>query len=346
VLTPAELRQTLDSIAATQHRDGCIPWFPGGHADPWDHVEAAMALDVGGGHRQAVERAYEWLLRTQRPDGALAFYYRDGEVEDPKLDANHSTYLAAGVWHHVQLTGDNGFLEEMWPVVEAAVEFALSLQRDSGEIVWMRLPDGTPGDYALLTASSCIHLSLRCAVALAERLGHERPDWELALGSLAHAVGHRPEAFEYKDRFSIDWYYPVLGGVLTGQRARVRLFDRWETFVVPGRGVRCVADQPWITPAETCEAVMAMSVAGLDREARQLFEWVQYLRDDDGSYWTGHNYVEQDHYPEGERTTWTAAAVVLAHEVLSRNGATRSLFLGEDLPVGVGADEIEEPVAD
>ena len=229
MLTPAELRQTLDSIAATQHRDGCIPWFPGGHADPWDHVEAAMALDVGGGHRQAVERAYEWLLRTQRPDGALAFYYRDGEVEDPKLDANHSTYLAAGVWHHVQLTGDNGFLEEMWPVVEAAVEFALSLQRDSGEIVWMRLPDGTPGDYALLTASSCIHLSLRCAIALAERLGHERPDWELALGSLAHAVGHRPEAFEDKDRFSIDWYYPVLGGVLTGQRARVRLFDRFET---------------------------------------------------------------------------------------------------------------------
>ena len=29
---------------------GMIPWFPGGHADPWNHVEAAMALDLGGPH--------------------------------------------------------------------------------------------------------------------------------------------------------------------------------------------------------------------------------------------------------------------------------------------------------
>ena len=27
-----------------------IPWFPGGHCDPWNHVESAMALDVAGLH--------------------------------------------------------------------------------------------------------------------------------------------------------------------------------------------------------------------------------------------------------------------------------------------------------
>ena len=37
-----------DSIAALQLPSGMILWFPGGHADPWNHVEAAMALSVGG----------------------------------------------------------------------------------------------------------------------------------------------------------------------------------------------------------------------------------------------------------------------------------------------------------
>ena len=344
IVTREQLAETVDVIEAAQEADGCIPWFVGGHADPWDHVESAMALDLFG-RRDAVERAYEWLLKTQRRDGAFAFYYRDGAVEDPKLDANHSTYLATGVWHHFLLSGDTGFLEELWPVVENAIDFALSLQTETGEVTWMRLPDGTSGGYALLTGCSAVHLSLRCAIAAAEHLGHERPDWELSLGALAHAVAHRPEAFEPKDRFSMDWYYPVLGGVLTGTPARARLLEKWDTFVVPGRGVRCVADQPWVTAAETCEAVMAMHVAGLEREAEALFDWVQYLRDGDGSYWTGHNYVEDDHFPEGERTTWTGAAVVLAHDVLTCEGPTGAILRGEGLPVGVAAD-FDDLVAD
>jgi hypothetical protein len=347
-LSPRQVDQTLDTIVAAQQRDGCIPWFAGGHADPWDHVESAMAL-LHGGRRVEAERAYEWVRSSQRPDGALAFYYLDGRVEDPKLDANHSTYVAVGVWHHFVVTGDTGFLAEMWPVVEGAIEFALSLQAPGGEVTWMRMPpehDGSSGGYALLTSSSCVHLSLRCAIAVAERLGYERPDWELSLGSLAHAIAHREhEAFEPKDRFSMDWYYPVLGGVLAGDTARARLLDadRWSTFVVPGRGVRCVADQPWVTAAETCEAVMSMATVGLRDEAESLFEWVQYLRSEDGSYWTGHNYEFGEHYPENERTTWTGAAAVLADDVL-RGGVFASMLRGDGLPVGVV--EVEESVAD
>jgi hypothetical protein len=179
---------------------------------------------------------------------------------------------------------------------------------------------------------------------LAECLGHERPDWELSLGSLAHTVADRPEVFEPKHRFSMDWYYPVLGGVLTGARARARLADRSQNFVVPGRGIRCVSDQPWVTGAETCEAVMAMSLSGLEREATRLFYWVQYLRHEDGSYWTGHNFVQDAHYPGGERTSWTAAAMILADDVLSGSGPTRDLLRGEGLPVAIEA--ASEPAVD
>ena len=63
---------------------------------------------------------------------------------------------------------------------------------------------------------------MRCAIAAAERLGRERPDWELSLGSLAIAIAHRPERFLDKDRWAMDWYYPILVGVLRGHAAEAR----------------------------------------------------------------------------------------------------------------------------
>ena len=42
------LRPTVDFILNTQKPSGEIPWFEGGHTDPWDHTEAAMALSIAG----------------------------------------------------------------------------------------------------------------------------------------------------------------------------------------------------------------------------------------------------------------------------------------------------------
>ena len=46
VLPAGHALQTARAIASVQLPDGCIPWEDGRHADPWNHVEAAMALDV------------------------------------------------------------------------------------------------------------------------------------------------------------------------------------------------------------------------------------------------------------------------------------------------------------
>ena len=148
-----------------------------------------------------------------------------------------------------------------------------------------RRPGRLDGRGALLTGSSSIYSSLRCAIAAAEQLGRERPDWELSLGSLAIAIAHRPERFLDKDRWAMDWYYPILGGVLHGGAAEARIAAKWDTFVAPERGVRCVSDRPWVTAAETCELVMALDAIGLQDRAHLLFGWVQFLRHDDGSYW-------------------------------------------------------------
>ena len=66
IITGAQVAQTVDAIASVQQPDGNIPWVPGGHTDPWNLVEAAMALDVGGRFAEA-ERAYEWLRGCSTP---------------------------------------------------------------------------------------------------------------------------------------------------------------------------------------------------------------------------------------------------------------------------------------
>jgi hypothetical protein len=330
VVSAAELARTVDAIAEWQLPSGMIPWFPGGHADPWNHVEAAMALDLAG-HRSKAERAYEWLARMQRPDGAWHQYYLADSVEQDKLDANVCAYVAAGVWHHYLLTKDDGFVTRMWPVVERAIDFVLDLQRPRGEIIWARHADGTPWSFALLTGSSSICHSLRCAVALAEHLGHERPDWELSAGRLAAVIAHEPEAFSPKHRWAMDWYYPVLTGVIGGSEGRSRLADRYDTFVMDGKGVRCVSDRPWVTVAETCECALAHLAVGRRDTAEAMFSWAQQFRHDDDRYWTGTVFPDEARFPGGERSTYTAASVVLAADAIASGSPASALFVDHDL---------------
>ncbi|MCC6224890.1 MAG: prenyltransferase [Microthrixaceae bacterium] len=329
VVTAASLQSTVDYIAEIQLPNGMVPWFPGGHADPWNHNEALMALSLGG-RRAEAERGFEWLRSKQRPDGSWHQYYLADRVEQDKLDANCVAYVAAAVWHHWLLFEDRGFLEVMWPTVTAAIDFVLDLQTPRGEIIWARHADGTPWSFALLTGSSSMCHSLRCAIAVATTLGHSRPDWELSAGRLARVIREEPDAFAPKHRWAMDWYYPVLCGVIVGDEGRARLAERFDAFVMEGKGVRCVSDRPWVTAAETCEAMMAHLAVGEVERAHRLFEWAQTLREPDGRYWTGIVYPEEVHFPGGEQSTYTAAAVVLGADALAGASPASSLFVNHD----------------
>lgn len=337
------LARTVETIAACQLPSGMIPWFEGGHADPWNHVEAAMAL-AAGGRLAAASRAFEWLAATQHGDGSWHAYYLGDEVEDARVDTNVCAYVATGVWHHYLVTGDRGFLEELWPVVRRAIEFVAGHERPEGGVTWSIDPDGTPARDALLTGSSSVYFSLRCAIAAAEELGHERPDWELLAGRLRHAIACRPGAFAPKERFAMDWYYPVLVGALDRSAGLDRLEERWGELVIEGRGVRCVADQPWVTTAETAECALALLGVGRRDLASALLAWVQDQRQEDGSYTTGVVYPQRRSFPGGERTTYSAAAMVLALSALSGEGGASGLFVLDRLPRGLdlGAEEALE----
>lgn len=342
VLSARDLADTAATIVAAQGETGLIPWYPGADADPWDHVECAMALSVAG-ERTAAERAYAWLERTQRSDGSWPMRVSaDGgadRVVDSASDSNQCAYVATGVWHHTLVTSDRAFARRMWPVVRKAVDFVLDLQSPDGEVRWARDAYGQPAPGALLAGCASIHQSLRCAVALGELVGEARPDWEAAAGRLAAAVSCRPGLFEDLRRYSMDWYYPILGGTVRGVEGRRRLGARWGEFAVPNLGVRCVADRPWVTGAETCELALTLDVLGEHETAVSLLADMQHLRDGDGAYWTGYVFADGVRWPV-ERSTWTAAAVILTADALSQTTGGAGIFRsvtpsGIDVPARV-----------
>lgn len=327
-LTPS-LISTADYIERLQLFSGALPWFAGGITDPWDHTEAIMGLSVAG-RWGASRKGFNWLAESQRSDGAwFAAYNDDAVVDGTRAETNFVAYVATGLWHYYQITNDKQTLSKYWPMVEAAINFVLAQQQPTGEIYWAVDTQTGPSEDALITGCSSIFKSLECAINAARTLGHSSDDWMQAKVRLGDALLHKPERFdrtwESKARYSMDWFYPILGGVVSGNAAKQRLSAKWDTFVEPHLGCRCVADQPWVTIAETCELIMACVAAGEIDKARVLFTNIQQFQLGDGSWWTGYVFTDQVHWPD-EKPTWTAAAVLLAADALMDITAGANLF--------------------
>jgi hypothetical protein len=292
-----------------------------------------------GGEVEASERAYAWCAATQRRDGSWPMKIVEGAVEDASGETNMSAYLAVGVWHHWLLRQDRGFIDRMWPVVRRGLDFVVGMQLAFGGIAWSQEWDtategaGGPAkvnEDALLAGSSSIYQSLRAGIALADLVDVPQPEWELAGGRLGHALRRHRDVFLDKSEFSMDWYYPVLGGAVRGNAAVELLESGWDTFVVPGLGIKCVSHNNWVTGAETCELAMSLDAVGDHDRALEQFAAMQHLREDDGRYWTGYVYPDDVFWPV-EHTTYTAAAVVLAADEISRTTPGSGIMRGDSL---------------
>ena len=325
----ALLQPTVDYILQQQFADGCIPWYRGDKADPWDHTEAAMGLSIAGEFR-AAEKAYQWLADRQLNDGSWWNHYLNNRpVCKEKRETNFVAYVATGIWHHFLISQDREFLAQHWPMVCNAIAFVLSYQSEHGEIDWAVDERGKGLGDALITANSSIAKSLECAINIAHTLGHPTVHWQAARAKIVHCLKHKPERFdrtwESKARYSMDWFYPVLTGVITGDEAVNRINARWHEFVEKGLGCRCVADEPWVTIAESCELTMALLAINDHARAVNLYSWLHQFLDTDGGYWMGYQFHDKVVWPE-EKTTWTSGAILLAADALTEHTAAAKLF--------------------
>ncbi len=310
------IAQSGEFIAQYQLSSGEIPWNENGMTDPWDHTECAIALDLCGRHEEA-EKAYEWLRGIQNPDGSYWYSYLKGRPHEMAKDTNYSSYIAVGIWCHYLATCEKSFLEHMWPTVEKALDFAISLQQPTGEIHWGMDRDNAIWNEALTAASSCIWLSLRSGVKIASELGIEKLQWEEASMKLADALRNHPELFDKCGfttlDYAVSWFYPVLTGVVNGNRGKGHLLDHWDEFVIENRGCKCVVEEPWwVTVAETCELIMALIRVGEREKADQLWEWILKLQNKPGRFWTGIKIPEETIWPQEQQNSWVAASVVIA----------------------------------
>lgn len=328
-------------IIELQSTEGAITWFDYGVFDAWNHTEAAMALDVIGRHDEALA-AYTYLLNAQEPDGSWRCEYGscapvDGTIPEPKpddliKDTNFAAYCATGLWHHFLIGRDITFLKEAYPSVKQAMGFVLSLQSEFGDIRWAAREARSPEDDALVTGCSSIFKSLECAIRTARVVGDDgsASEWAEARKRLGDCLRSKPHRFDRswasKRNFSMDWYYPVLTGVLAGDEARARIDQRWSEFVVDGYGCRCVTGQPWVTIAESSELAIALLRIGRRHQAKSLLDWQEKWRAPCGAYWMGYQYEARQAWPE-ERPAWTAAAVILASDALHGITPASTLFL-------------------
>ena len=251
----------LHSAASTAQR--CTAWFAEGINDPWDHVEAVMGLIVAG-HYQAALKGFDRLANNQREDGAwFAAYQNNAVADDTRAETNFVAYVATGLWHYFLATGDAATLHDSGQCLEGHnLRFgpAGAKRRD---LLGRRQPNrhvkGRAGD-RLQRHIQVPRLRLPLLAPWAKTAA-----WRYARYRLGDALRNKPECFdrtwESKARYSMDWFYPVLTGVISGDAAKQRLSENG-TFVEPGLGCRCVQEQPWVTVAETCELIMACVVAG------------------------------------------------------------------------------------
>ena len=138
-------------ILSCQDSNGGIRWEPNSKLDPWDHIESAMGLDVLGFEAES-KMAYEWLKNNQESDGSWFSSYYSSE-ENSLKETNFSSYIAVGLWHHYLNFLDKDFLNDLWPILDKAIEFTLSGQTEHGDFFWAKGSDGWLDDSCLLYTS-------------------------------------------------------------------------------------------------------------------------------------------------------------------------------------------------
>lgn len=336
-------------IEALQKPDGTIPWVEAGVWDPWNHGESAMALAVAG-HEAATEAALDALADRQEADGGWTGELGAGIPMDetgeyiapPKIpvtarDTNFTGYVALTVLRCALALDAPRLIARHETMVTLAMEWVIARQCETGEIVW-RDPD--PGQNldevdALRAGNASLYKSLEAGLRIAAAMGRAKPDWAQARAAIARVFAETPERFDRKgvDRsnYAMDWYYPVLTGAISGKAAAARLDAGWNKFVVADLGCRCVAEEPWITTAETAELAMACMSIGRFEQARTLIANLNPLARDGEGYWMGWQFDLGMIWPK-ERPGWTSAAVVLAADALYKVAPGSDLMIQHARP--------------
>ena len=318
---------------------GAMPSNQDGSHDPWDHLEAVMGLTTLGYFDQAL-KGLNWMVTNQNKDGSWYNLYRDEKPLELNKQTNYASYIAVAVWHFYLLTNDINYLRNFWEPVKKGILFSLSLQHNNGAIAWNIDESKKIDEDYLLTGCSSISKSIECAIAICQVLEHQsfELEWREAHSKLITALENPSEIFDLKkdrSRFSMDWYYPILGGINSEQRIANLVEKINDSFWVKGLGIKCVADEPWVTVAETSECSIAFKKIGEDKIALELLLNAIAIVDKKGIPYMGWQFHENIYWPE-ETPSWTSGACILAADANHQLTPGADLFIKQQFKSELG----------
>jgi hypothetical protein len=236
--------------------------------------------------------------------------------------------------HYYKIFSNKEFLKNLWPTVEKALNFSLSLQNKNGTIPWSVDQSGNIESDYLLTGSSSILKGIECAMAIGKILGFGVQDkWKHSYESLSIAIKNPSGLFDLqKDRsnFSMDSYYPILSGCLSNVEIDKYIIHTLNNFYEEGLGIRCVREEPWVTVAETNEFIIALVMANNKKLAKKILNESLRMSDDNNIPYMGWQHVQNIFWPD-EKPTWTSAAVLLAADAIFEFTKGSDLFLKNQL---------------
>ena len=317
-------------LVDVQFLSGAIPSNQDGSHDPWDHLEALMGLTTLGYKTQAL-KGLNWMVSNQNQDGSWYNLYQDEKPLELNKQTNYAAYVAVAGWHFYLINNDVNYHQEFWEPVKKGILFSLSLQHDNGAIAWnIDEFEKIDEDY-LLTGCSSIAKSLECAIAICQVLGNQNyeSEWRIAHSKLISALENPSGIFDLKkdrSRFSMDWYYPILGGINSKNRINVLTTKIKDSFWIQDLGIKCVSDEPWVTVAETSECSIAYKKIGEDKIALELLHNAIAIVDGNGIPYMGWQFSENIYWPD-ETPAWTSAACILAADANNRLTSGADLFL-------------------
>ena len=317
-------------IINLQLLSGAIPSNQDGSHDPWDHLEAIMGLTTLGYKDQAL-KGFDWMIANQNEDGSWYNLYKDKDPLELNKQTNYASYIAVAAWHFYLLNNEIDFLQNFWEPVKKGILFSLSLQHENGAIAWNMDENAKIDEDYLLTGCSSIAKSLECAIAICQVLEHQRfeSEWRCAHSKLLNALEKPAEIFDLKkdrSRFSMDWYYPILGGINSKERIASLIGRIQDSFWIKGLGIKCVEDEPWVTVAETSECSIAYKKIGEDKIALELLHNAIAVVDREGIPYMGWQFNENIYWPE-EKPSWTSAACILAADANNQLTSAADLFI-------------------
>lgn len=296
-------------IIENQSSDGSIYWDKKGRCDAWDHCECLIALAIFE-EWEAFDKGIEWIMKNINDEGLIFAEFNFGKPTKKFFEAHHAAYVFLPLLQKYLIDGEKEYLKKLSKKLKQIYKGTSLFKDDDGYFYWAKNSNGYL-DNSLITASCSIELSRRAY----ERIFRVIEDGfyesnEFLSDEMLNSSKFNRDGID-RSRFSMDSYYPFMCGYVNDKKINKFL----DQFYVDGLGIKCVIEEPWVTLAESSEAVIALLKSGKRDLAQKIFIDLIQFKNKKGVFPTGYQYKLDLFWPE-EQSTWTNAAVIMAADCL------------------------------